>query len=77
MSMLPFAVESTAGLVRLCGLDGHKVVHLVDHPADRRGVFQFANLVALSETEAVEDFTLMAIGLGATAMKSDCDLRHL
>ena len=66
----------TAGVGNLCGLDGHQVTDLMDHSTDGRTVFQFANLLALLETEAVEDLALVAAGLRATAVEPYGNFSH-
>lgn len=65
------------GVGNLGGLDSHQVIDLIDHPSDGRGVFQFADLFALQKAQAIEDFALMAISLGAAAAETNGNLSHL
>jgi len=53
------------------------VIDLIDHSSDSWGILQFTNLFALLEPETVEDLSLMAVGLRATAMKTDGYLSHV
>jgi hypothetical protein len=48
----------------------------MDHSTDSCTVFQFANLLALLETEAVEDLALVAAGLRATAVEPYRNFSH-